>query len=70
MKQYKEKPIIRVTVWDCDNYPKTYAQKDFRTFKAAENYAKKWGMREDINCDPEMSWNEAAMKLLEKPSKK
>lgn len=60
----QEKPIIRVTVWNMDNYPQTLAQKDFRSFKAAENFARKWGEREDINCDPELSWNAAANKLL------
>ena len=60
----REKPLIRVTVWDADNYPKVAAQKDFRTFKAAGNFAKKWGMKEDGNYDPEVSWNEAAAALL------
>ena len=60
----QEKPLIRVTVWDADNYPKVAAQKDFRTFKAAENFARKWGMKEDGNYDPELSWNKAAGRLL------
>lgn len=45
----KEKPVIRVTVWQCEgmhcNYSTPFMQKDFRTFKAAENFAKKWGSK-------------------------
>ena len=60
------KPIIRVIVWDTTSYPKVKAQKDFRTFTAAENYAKKWGNKEDGKYDPEIQWNEAADAILSK----
>ena len=66
MKQ-KEKPVIRVTVWECEgmycNYSTPFMQKDFRTFEAAVNFAKKCGSKtfgEDGYYDPEISWNEAA----------
>lgn len=64
MKQV-EKPLVRVIVWDIDRYPAVAAQKDFRTLKAAENFAYKWGHKEDGNYDPEICWNNAAQALLE-----
>lgn len=60
-----EKPVFRVLVWDMNgDYTSPVTQKDFRTLKAAENFAKKWGMKEDGDYDPEILWNEAANKLL------
>ena len=67
----KEKPVIRVTVWKgvgvMVNYNTPVTIKDFRTFKAAENFAEKWGKKsfgENGFYDPEITWNEAANKLL------
>lgn len=69
----KEKPIFRVIVWKGESglvdYANPFKVKNFRTLKAAENFAKKWGEKEwgtDGFYDPEMTWNNAAQELLEK----
>ena len=60
-----EKPRILVQVWAIGgDYVTPVTSKEFRTFKAAENYASKWGNKGDY--DPEVSWNQAAHKLLTK----
>ena len=62
----KEKPVILVQIWAIGgDYSEPVTQKTFRTFKAAENFAKKWGMK-DEGYDPEISCNQAANELLMK----
>lgn len=46
------------------DYTTPVTTKDFRSFKAAENFARKWGMKEGGDYDPELTWNGAANKLL------
>ena len=61
------KPAILVQVWRLNDYSKPVVEKVYRSWVAAERFAKKWG---DKGYDPEISWNGAAAKLLQKTTKK